>query len=375
MVVPPVGEHHAHGRIRDVCLEQVHASRRPSRELWSLVLLGLGLGLGGGGVAAAQPAPPANAGKGDAKELMQLGVKLLKSQDYLGALAVFKDAYQRFPSAKILLNIGTTLKLLGRNAEAANAYQRYLDSQDADPARKPDVEKEVASLDKSLGQLAIDAPAEAEIQVNTEDWMPASLGARFRLAPGPYTVRARRKGYQPFEVTGVLAVGQAMPVPIVMVVDPVPVAEKVFITVPADGGLAQPRSRFGVIAIGHFDVSGGGAAFVGGVFDVTRRLQARAAGIIGPNFGGFAGASFAFLVGTLRPFVAAGMPVFFNDGGRIGVRGAAGLEIVANRHFAFIVEVGVEHMFNPQMEVEFGGTLRTIDPTSFIPAIGASARL
>lgn len=308
---------------------------------------------------------------------MQLGVKLIRSQDYLGALAVFKDAYQRFPSAKILLNIGTTLKLLGRNAEAANAYQRYLDSADADPARKGDVSTELATLDKGLGRLAIEAPAEAELQLGTEDWVPAALGANYRLAPGPYTLRARRKGYQPFEVTGAVAVGQTMAVTVELIVDPEPVAEKVFITVPSEAAraAARPRSRFGVLAIGHFDVNGGGAAFVGGVFDVTRRLQARATGIIGPNFGGFAGASFAFLPGTLRPFVAAGVPVFFNDGARFGLRGAAGLEIVANRHFALIVEVGVEHVLNPQMEVEFGGTLRTINATSFIPAIGASARL
>ncbi len=351
----------------------MHASHGPSRELRSLLVI-IGLGLGAG-VAHAQPAPAADASKGDAKELMQLGVKLIKSQDYLGALAVFKDAYQRFPSAKILLNIGTTLKLLGRSADAANAYQRYLGSADADPARSAEVTTEITTLDKELGQLEIAAPAEAELQLNTGDWVPAALGARYRLVPGPYTLRARRKGFQPFEVTGAVTVGQVMPVTVELIVDPEPVAEKVFISVPSEVERARPRSRFGVLAIGHFDINGGGAALIGGVFDVTRRLQARAAGIVGPNFGGFAGASFAFLPGTLRPFVAAGIPVFFNDGARFGVRGAAGLEIVANRHFAVIVEVGVEHVFNPQMVVEFGGTLRTINATSFIPAIGASARL
>ncbi len=77
--------------------------------------------------AASVAADPAPANKSDAKELLQLGVKLLNSKDYLGALAVFKDAYRKFPSAKILLDIGTTLRVLKRTAEAANAYQAYLD--------------------------------------------------------------------------------------------------------------------------------------------------------------------------------------------------------------------------------------------------------
>src|SRR5262249_55769971 len=97
--------------------------------------------------------PPAAGGKVDAKALVQSGVKLLEAKDYLGALAIFKDAYVRFPSAKILINIGTTLKLLDRKAEAANAYQRYLDSPDADANRKPQVAAELAALDKSVGRL------------------------------------------------------------------------------------------------------------------------------------------------------------------------------------------------------------------------------
>ena len=88
-------------------------------------------------VAIAQPQQPA--GKVDAKALMQSGLKLFEAKDYLGALAVFNDAYKRLPSAKILLNIGTTEVLLERKADAANSYQRYLDSPDADPAKKPDV--------------------------------------------------------------------------------------------------------------------------------------------------------------------------------------------------------------------------------------------
>src|SRR6188472_1482615 len=104
-------------------------------------------------LASAQPASTGD--RGDAKALMQTGVRLLEAKDYLGALATFKEAYSRYPSAKILLNIGTTLKLLGRDAEAANTYQRYLDSSDADATRAVEVKQALVELDAKLGRISI----------------------------------------------------------------------------------------------------------------------------------------------------------------------------------------------------------------------------
>ncbi len=320
-------------------------------------------------------AQPVEANKGDAKELMQLGVKLVKSQDYLGALAVFKDAYARFPSAKILLNIGTTLKLLNRNADAVNTYQRYLDSSDNDPTKLAEVQSEIDRLDKDLAKLAITAPAEAELQVSDGEWISAAVGRLYRITPGVFAVHARRVGYKPFEIKGQVSVGQTAAVAVVLEPNPEPVAKQIIVNVPLAPTHEEPRSRIAALAMGHFDVNGGGAAFVGGAFDITDRIQANAAGIIGSNLGGFVGGSFAILTGTLRPMVSAGFPIFINAGARIGVRGAVGLEIVANRHFALVVELGVEHNFNPQSSVEFGGMLRKIDATSFIPALGVTARL
>lgn len=319
----------------------------------------------------AQPAPPPS----DARELMQLGVKLLKSQDYLGALAIFKDAYNKFASAKILLNIGTTLHLLNRNAEAVNIYQRYLDSADADPARRAEVEAEIAKLEVDLGRLEITAPPEAELQVGSDDWVPASAAKLYRVVPHSYTVHARRKGFKPFETTGQVEAGKTVAVVVVLVEEPKLVASPVYITVPGERVAEEPRTRLGALVRGHFDVSGGAAAFVGGTFDVTNRIQAQVAGILGSNFGGFVGGNFAIFTGTLRPIVSVGFPIFYNDGARIAVRGAAGLEIVANRHFGLIVELGVEHNFNPQDSVQFGGMLRSVSSTSFIPALGVTARL
>src|SRR5262249_7677027 len=57
-----------------------------------------------------------------AAALMTEGVRQLRAQAYEQALANFLEAYNKFPSPKILLNIASTLRDMGRFADAANSY-------------------------------------------------------------------------------------------------------------------------------------------------------------------------------------------------------------------------------------------------------------
>jgi len=336
------------------------------------------------GGLAARPAhaetPPPQAGRVDAKALMQSGVRLFEAKDYLGALAVFKDAYSRFQSAKILLNIATTLTLLDRKADAANAYQRYLDAADSDPTKKADVLGVLVELDRVLGRLEISVtPADAEVQINDGEWGPAASVALFRVPQGAFTVRARKDKFQSEAKSANLIIGEKAAIRIEMTAlpeapsvgpgpGPGPIGDGngelgVLAPAPAEG----PRTRFAGIALAHLDIPrGGGAARVGLAFDVTGQLQVQAAALIGPTTGSYAGATFTFLPGTLRPYAAAGMPLFFSDGPRYGVRGGGGLEIVITRHVSLIAELGVEVLLNPEDDI-----LRAV----LIPAVGATGRL
>jgi hypothetical protein len=317
--------------------------------------------------AYAQPAEP---GKGDAKALLQSGLKLFAAKDYLGALSVFETAYARFPSGKILLNIGTTLLKLERNADAANAYQRYLDAKDGDPAKRAEVEKVVADLDRSLGVLEITVePTEAEVQVGAKNWVAAAEVARHRVDRGTITVRARKTGFVEAEQSVRVDGGQKREVALVLAAEPVITTTTATST---DGGIRagvvpESRSRLGAIAKAHIDPSNKGAAVIVGLTaDVINRVQVQATALLGPASGAYVGGSFAFLDGRVRPTLAAGVPVFFSDGPRVAVRGAAGVELAINRHFAVIAELGVEYLVNPEPGVS---------STLFIPAIGATARL
>jgi hypothetical protein len=328
-----------------------------------------------GASAVAQPAPQDS--KVDAKALMQSGVRLFEAKDYLGALAVFRDAYRRFPSAKILLNISTTLTLLDRKADAANSYQQYLDSPEADPAKKADVNAVLADLDRVLGRLEITVtPVDAEVQVNDSEWLPASKVSLYRVPEGPFTVRARKDKFQSEATSASLTIGEKAAIRIAMT--PLPEETRVIQTPLVTGGAGDtelevvassepPRTRFSGIALVHLDIPhGGAAARVGVGFDVTGSLAVQAAALLGPNSGGYLGATFAFLPGKLRPYAALGLPVFSSNGLRYGMRAGGGLEIEITSHVSVIAEVALEVLMNPEDDI-----LRAV----LIPAVGATGRL
>lgn len=354
-----------------------------NRTLGSTLVVVVLAALGPPSVARAQPAPSPVPGsgsggdKGDAKSLMASGLKLFVAKDYLGALSVFQTAYARFPSGKILLNIGTTLVKLDRKAEAANAYQGYLDSPDTDPAKLTEVTKVLAALDLEVGVVEVTVtPAGAEVQLGSGEWVAADKLKRTRLAPGELKVRARKAGFLPAEQASTVAAGGTRSIALVLEAEPV-ISTTTGGTSSSGqldpGGLhggvvaPAPRSRFGVLALAHIDpVNPGGAALLGAAFEVTNRITVQAAALLGRSSGAYAGAAFALMTGRVRPVLVAGVPVFFANGARVAIRGAGGVEIELGRHIALIAELGVEHLFNPEAG---------ISATLFIPAVGAIGRL
>ncbi len=303
--------------------------------------------------------------KTDAKALLASGLKLYAAKDYLGALTIFRDAYLRFPSAKLQLNIATTLVKLDKKPEAANAYQKYLDADDADPAKKPEVMRVLAELDKAVATLAITVtPADTELKIGDDEY--AKNIAIYRVVPGDAVIRARHEGYSPVETTVHGALGTSTPVAIVLFAipkkppPPVPV-------IPIEKHVESPRSRFGALALAHVDIQNrGAAALIGATADVIDRVQLQATALIGPKFGGYVGGDLAILTGRVRPLISVGMPVFVSNGPRFAVRGAVGVELVLDRHLSVIAEVGFEHVFAPEMDVI---------ANLVIPALGVAGRL
>ncbi len=316
-------------------------------------------------LAAAQPAP-AVPDKQDAQALVGSGVKLFSAKDFLGALAVFRDAYTRFPSTKILLNIATTLARLDRAADAANTYQRYLDASDSDPTKRAGVEKALADLDANLAIVTIGVtPADAEVQIGDKaEWLPATALSHYRVAPGDVTVSARRASYLPGTKAVHLDAGGELTITLALVAKPV-----VVVVTPRLGVArpSAPRARLGALVLAHVAVEHPGAAgLVGLTFDARPALQLELAALIGKTSGGYAAVALEPWHGRYRPLAVVGAPLFVSHGARIALRGGLGLEAVLSRNVSVVAEVAIERALNAEAGVE---------KTTFVPAVGITARL
>jgi hypothetical protein len=324
-----------------------------------------------------------DASKNEARALLQGGNKLREGGDLAGALGLYERAYATYPSAKILLNIGTTLRDLGRSADAANVYARYLTAPDVAADRVKEVTKILGELDRSVGQLAITVqPGDAEIAIGDGPYQPASQLARWRASPGTVTVRARKEGFDPGQIDVKVRKGKTSAVALSLTAIRVdaPVDTTPVDTTPVDTGpgtdvhaVVTPRgaSAIGLTARALIDGRGRGAAGSAGVlFRVTERVEIHGALIFANPGQVTAGAYLAAHVelgrGAVRPRVVAGAPVVFDDGPRVSGRAAAGLAWFASPSFAIALELGAEYVFNPADD---------IDAWQLTPTLGAEAHL
>ena len=196
--------------------------------------------------------------------------------------------------------------------------------------------------------------------------------ATWRLTPGHHAIVVHHDGFEATTKPIDVSAGESAELAITLVAivkpsAPAITAEPVGVGIRATPVLEEaPRSRVGALVFGHFDIPHGGAALVGATADLTDRVAVRAAAILGPHVGGYVGGVFAILPHRYRPYVSAGVPVFVSNGARFSVRGAAGFEYELSRHIAISIEAGVEHAFDPEMDVK---------ATAFVPAAGIIGRL
>jgi hypothetical protein len=128
--------------------------------------------------------------RADAQALLAEGNRAAAARDWSTALSRFEAAYRIFPSAKILLNQGTMLRALGRNADAANAYQSYLESSEADPRKKAEAEELLRDLDTRVARLRVELGAPAAVRIDGRavgDGTTVSL----RVEPGDHVLIAQ----------------------------------------------------------------------------------------------------------------------------------------------------------------------------------------
>jgi hypothetical protein len=345
-------------------------------------------------LAAAAAPPPAHAGgdaKLEARALMESGVSHFRNGRFADALELFRSAYERYPSTKLLLNIGTTLKQLGRFREAAATYERYLVAADADPKRRDEVLGLLAEIDRALGRVhLISAAPDATVTIDGEAVDPT---ARIRVEPGDHVLRASRPGFVPLELTVSLRAGEQKSVNLALAVQPssdVPdtAGRPTRVTVrsepepqPVDAALTSRRgseapgnvpaatapSWLGASLQVVVDYQGRGAAVKPGLtVALSDRLTVVGAGSFGALQGAYLGLSARLGRGRIQPAIAVGLPLFFGEQLIYGGRAAAGIDIALGRHLSVEAELGVEGYL---------GTDQMYERFSIAPALGVKARL
>ncbi|MEJ7599844.1 MAG: hypothetical protein WKG01_18205 [Kofleriaceae bacterium] len=130
-----------------------------------------------------------------AQALMIEGVKQLHAKAYDQALANFLEAYGKLPSPRILLNVASTLRDMGRLADAANTYQRYLSDPATGPERVAEVKELQLKLDEQLTILTVRVtPKGSEISIDAGPFIAIGSSLLTRVRPGLHMVRIRNTG-------------------------------------------------------------------------------------------------------------------------------------------------------------------------------------
>jgi hypothetical protein len=337
-------------------------------------------------IAQPEPEPPA---KREAQAMVTEGVAFLRARKHEMALARFRAAYARYPSPKILLNIGSTLREMGRLAEAANVYQEYIGDPATTAERLAEVKKILRELDAKLVLLTVAiSPAGAEVSIDGRPWQPVAGELVTRVTPGQRLVRARGPGLEPAErpVTGGPGESRRIALRLTPSPSPAPTPSPApspspspsLSPTPSPSPLPSPslsasrpvvhrNHRIGLAAGARIDGELRGAATsIGLVYGPIPHLELEAAALLAEVYGGYAGLRVRPFLGVVRPVIAAGVPMFSSDGIRVAGRIAVGGEVMLGDHLLLVAEAGYEHFFNPEDGYQ---------ADLFVPLIGLHARL
>lgn len=134
----------------------------------------------------------ASASKMQAQSLLTEGSRLYGQGNYAGALEKFNAAYRAYPSPKLLFNIGQANRDLSRPAEAREAFERYVASED--DVSSPTVTEARASLEelqRSLGRIRVDCETSgAEVRLDGKSAGVAPLARVLWATAGRHQVTA-----------------------------------------------------------------------------------------------------------------------------------------------------------------------------------------
>jgi hypothetical protein len=316
-------------------------------------------------------APRSNAAReAHARDLFQQGNRLIEQARYVDALDKFEAAYSAWQNPKIQLNIATTLRTLGRHAEALRAYREYLGSGAATGERRAEVQAIIAGLEARVAHLTLSLGP--ELQRLTLDGRELGLDGRggtltLAVEPGRHALLAETAAgpqLTTFDVEAGERQRIALPTPEASQAEKPATPEA---DAGEDTGAARERRRIGVLT--RLDIDGEARGVVGALglsVPIGTRLVASAGGLMGAHAGGWVGLEALLLETALTPTLGLSAPFFFVDGARLGVSGELGARWALVDDQLFVTaRAGLVHF--PKLPEGYSGT-------AVIPSIGSELR-
>lgn len=157
--------------------------------------------------------------KKEAQAFFEEGLRLAKGNDPRGALTAFREAYARFPSFRVLYNIGQLCARTGDGGCAVRSYERYLRDGDKEvPAkRRKEVEAEIRQLSRTLGRLTVTTSVTgAEVFVDDEPVGRTPMSDAVALSGGQHKISATAPDLARAEKSVSIVAGQTSSVDLVL---------------------------------------------------------------------------------------------------------------------------------------------------------------
>lgn len=140
---------------------------------------------------------PTKAQRDEAASRFRKGLELYNEGDNQAALAEFRRAYALAPNYAVLYNIGQVQFQMQDYPGALGAFERYLQEggNRVPPARRAEVERDIAKLKSRVGFLEISANADGvEISIDDAPVGKSPLAKPVMVSAGKHRVTASRDG-------------------------------------------------------------------------------------------------------------------------------------------------------------------------------------
>jgi tetratricopeptide (TPR) repeat protein len=221
---------------------------------------------------SASAEPPRDERREQARQLFAQAEEKLAAADFAGALDGYRAANALIRSPQAFFRIALCLDKLGLQAEALEAYRRFLA---LPPPASMSAEirisgARIADADKGTLRITTKQPG---VMVEVDEGSPVPVPTDFRLSPGPHRVRATAPGYEVGVQTYDVKTGETFELVVALAPVPPPATSAPAPSTSAPAARPEPARPTRQVAYGTWGV-GLVAAGVGAYYGV-RALKAK----------------------------------------------------------------------------------------------------